>query len=67
MPNPTDLDYLFDGHMPTPAPTEEQLQQHAQEAERARVRQLEARVKSLESVIKTCGRVLTPYLGGTGR
>jgi len=27
MPNPTDLDYLIDGYMPAPAPTEEQLQQ----------------------------------------
>jgi len=67
MPNPTDLDYLIDGYMPAPAPTEEQLQQHVREADRARVRALEARVKHLEQALRTAGRVLTSYLGSTGR
>ena len=40
MPNPTDLDYIIDGYMPTPAPTEQELAEHAREAERARVRAL---------------------------
>jgi hypothetical protein len=64
MPNPTDLDYIIDGYMPA---AEEQLQQHAREADQARVRALEARIKHLEQALRTAGRVLTPYLGSTGR
>jgi hypothetical protein len=67
MPNPTDLDYIIDGYMPTPAPTEEQLQQHAREAEQARMKALEQRIRHLEQALRTAGRVLTPYLGSTGR
>jgi hypothetical protein len=67
MPNPTDLDYIIDGYMPTPSPTEEQLAQHAREADQARVRALEQRIRHLESALKTAGRVLQPYLSGTRR
>ena len=66
--DPADIiNHAFDGYIPTPAPTEEQLQQHAREADQARVRALEARVKHLEQALKTAGRVLEPYLASRRR
>jgi hypothetical protein len=69
MPRPSDLDRLIAAHVISPTgPTEEQLQ-HALKVElqkeRARARDLEARVRHIEQALKTAGRVLQPYLSGT--
>jgi hypothetical protein len=43
--------------------TEEELRLHAAEVE---LRQLRAKVRTLEGVVRTCTRVLAPYVAGTG-
>ncbi len=65
--DPADIiNHAFDGFIPTAEPTEEQLHR-AREADQARVRALEARVKHLEQALKTAGRVLEPYLASRRR
>jgi hypothetical protein len=68
MPRPSDLDRIIAAHVISPlGPTEEELAQRAREADQARLRTLEAKVKALEAAIRTAGKILTPYLGGPGR
>ena len=44
--------------------TEEELRLHAAEVE---LRQMRGRVRHLEQALRTAGKVLAPYMGGTGR